>query len=50
MITITNQKLLDLYKIPLKTNSNEIAELFINQEVELRKERTIRKAKLLINK
>ncbi len=50
MITITNQKLLDLYKIPLDTKSNRIAEMYIRDETKLRTSEAIRKALMLINK
>jgi len=43
-LTMTNIRLLDLYKIPIQTTSNETAELFINQEVERRQNIAIKKA------
>ena len=44
-LTIQNQRLLDLYKIPIDTNSNSVANLFIQQEVDRRVNLAIKKAK-----
>ena len=44
-LSMTNQRLLSLYNIPIETTNNETAEMFINQEVEIRIQKKIKKAK-----
>ena len=44
-LSMTNIRLLDLYKIPIDTNSNSVANLFIQQEVDRRVNLAIKKAK-----
>ncbi len=44
-LSIRNQRLLDLYDIPLKTNDNEIANLFVMQRVKIEQKDRIEKAK-----
>lgn len=46
-LTVTNQKLLDLYKIPIKTTSNETVDIFVNQEVERKQKEFINNYKKL---
>ena len=41
-LTITNLRLLDLYQIPIDTLNNEVAEIFINQEVIKKQEELIK--------
>ena len=40
-LTITNQKLLDLYKLPYVTNDNNFIRLAVTQEIELRNTKKI---------
>jgi len=49
-LTTTQQRLLDLYKIPIDTNSRELADLFIQQEVDRRVILAIKKAKDVLKK
>ena len=42
---MTNIRLLDLYSIPIQTDNDEVAELFINAEVERRVNLAIDKAR-----
>ena len=44
-LTIRTIRLIDLYKIPIQTDDEYVANLFINQEVEKRQEEVILEAK-----